>query len=32
MDEVLVNGVAVIASGKATGAKPGKILRGPGSR
>ena len=32
MDAVLVNGVAVIASGKATGAKPGKILRGPGSR
>lgn len=27
---VLVNGVPVIADGKATGALPGKILRGPG--
>jgi N-acyl-D-amino-acid deacylase len=31
MDYVLVNGVPVIAAGKATGAKPGKILRGPGA-
>jgi dihydroorotase/N-acyl-D-amino-acid deacylase len=28
---VLVNGVPVIADGKATGALPGKILRGPGT-
>jgi N-acyl-D-amino-acid deacylase len=28
---VLVNGVAVIADGKATGALPGKVLRGPGA-
>jgi N-acyl-D-amino-acid deacylase len=28
---VLVNGVPVIADGKATGALPGKILRGPGA-
>lgn len=28
---VLVNGVAVIADGKATGALPGKVLRGPGT-
>ena len=27
---VLVNGVPVIADGKATGALPGKVLRGPG--
>jgi N-acyl-D-amino-acid deacylase len=27
---VLVNGVPVIANGKATGALPGKVLRGPG--
>jgi N-acyl-D-amino-acid deacylase len=26
---VLVNGVPVIADGKATGARPGKVLRGP---
>jgi N-acyl-D-aspartate/D-glutamate deacylase len=32
MDYVLVNGVPVIAAGKATGAKPGKILRGPGTK
>ncbi len=29
---VLVNGVAVIADGKATGKLPGKVLRGPGYR
>ena len=28
---VLVNGVPVIADGKATGALPGKVLRGPGT-
>jgi dihydroorotase/N-acyl-D-amino-acid deacylase len=32
MDYVLVNGVAVIAEGKMTGALPGKVLRGPGYR
>jgi dihydroorotase/N-acyl-D-amino-acid deacylase len=32
MQWVLVNGVAVIADGKATGARPGKVLRGPGYR
>jgi N-acyl-D-amino-acid deacylase len=30
MQYVLVNGVPVIESGKATGARPGKVLRGPG--
>jgi dihydroorotase/N-acyl-D-amino-acid deacylase len=29
---VLVNGVPIIADGKATGARPGKVLRGPGFR
>jgi len=32
MDYVLVNGVPVIAGGKATGARPGKVLRGAGTR
>jgi dihydroorotase/N-acyl-D-amino-acid deacylase len=32
MDYVLVNGVPVITAGKATGARPGKILRGAGAR
>ncbi len=32
MRYVLVNGVPVIADGKATDALPGKILRGPGAR
>ncbi len=32
MDYVLVNGVPVIAAGKATNALPGKVLRGPGAR
>jgi dihydroorotase/N-acyl-D-amino-acid deacylase len=27
---VLVNGVAVVSDGKVTGAKPGRIVRGPG--
>jgi dihydroorotase/N-acyl-D-amino-acid deacylase len=30
MDYVLVNGVPVIGQGKMTGARPGKVLRGPG--
>lgn len=30
MSWVLVNGVPVIADGKATGARPGKVIRGPG--
>jgi dihydroorotase/N-acyl-D-amino-acid deacylase len=29
---VLVNGIPIIADGKATGARPGKVLRGPGFR
>lgn len=32
MSWVLVNGVPVIADGKATGALPGQVLRGPGAR
>jgi dihydroorotase/N-acyl-D-amino-acid deacylase len=32
MDAVLVNGVPVIAGGKATGALPGRVLRGAGTR
>jgi len=32
MDYVLVNGIPVIAAGQATGARPGKVLRGPGAR
>ena len=32
MDYVVVNGVPVIAGGKATNARPGKVLRGPGVR
>jgi N-acyl-D-aspartate/D-glutamate deacylase len=27
---VFVNGVAVVADGKHTGAKPGRVVRGPG--
>jgi N-acyl-D-amino-acid deacylase len=27
---VLVNGIPVIADGKATGALPGQVIRGPG--
>jgi N-acyl-D-amino-acid deacylase len=30
MNYVLVNGQTVIEEGKMTGAKPGKVLRGPG--
>jgi N-acyl-D-aspartate/D-glutamate deacylase len=29
---VLVNGVVVLEHGRYTGAKPGKVLRGPGYR
>jgi N-acyl-D-amino-acid deacylase len=32
MEYVLVNGIPVIAGGKATNALPGKVLRGPGYR
>jgi N-acyl-D-amino-acid deacylase len=32
MDDVLINGVLVIADGAATNALPGKVLRGPGTR
>jgi N-acyl-D-amino-acid deacylase len=30
MEYVLVNGIPVIEAGKMTGARPGKVLRGPG--
>ncbi|MFN8570802.1 MAG: D-aminoacylase [Gemmatimonadaceae bacterium] len=30
MEQVFVNGVQVLADGKHTGAKPGKVVRGPG--
>jgi N-acyl-D-aspartate/D-glutamate deacylase len=30
MRHVLVNGVAVVRDGAVTGAKPGRIVRGPG--
>lgn len=32
VEDVLVNGVAVVRDGKVTGAKPGRALRGPGWR
>ena len=32
IDVVFVNGVAVFENGKYTGAKPGRVLRGPGYR
>lgn len=32
VQHVLVNGVAVVSDGKVTGAKPGRIVRGPGWR
>jgi N-acyl-D-amino-acid deacylase len=32
IDYVLVNGQIVVAHGRHTGAKPGKVLRGPGYR
>jgi dihydroorotase/N-acyl-D-amino-acid deacylase len=32
MKLVLVNGTAVVRDGRHTGAKPGRVLRGPGSR
>ncbi len=30
MEQVLINGTAVISNGKHTGAKPGRVVRGPG--
>jgi N-acyl-D-aspartate/D-glutamate deacylase len=30
IDDVLVNGVLVVEHGEHTGAKPGRVLRGPG--
>jgi dihydroorotase/N-acyl-D-amino-acid deacylase len=32
MHEVLINGVEVVRDGRHTGAKPGRIVRGPGWR
>ena len=32
IQEVFVNGVAVVHDGKVTGAKPGRMVRGPGYR
>jgi N-acyl-D-amino-acid deacylase len=32
IQEVIVNGIAVVHDGKVTGAKPGRIVRGPGYR
>jgi N-acyl-D-aspartate/D-glutamate deacylase len=32
MRYVLVNGVPVVEEGRATGAKPGRVVRGPGYR
>jgi N-acyl-D-aspartate/D-glutamate deacylase len=32
MKYVIVNGVAVVSDGKVTGAKPGKVVRGPAYR
>ena len=32
IDYVIVNGVTVLEKGKMTGAKPGRVLRGPGAR
>ena len=32
IDYVIVNGVPVLEKGKLTGAKPGRVLRGPGAR
>jgi dihydroorotase/N-acyl-D-amino-acid deacylase len=32
MDDVLVNGVPVIVAGKATGARPGRVITGQGAR
>jgi N-acyl-D-aspartate/D-glutamate deacylase len=32
VEHVFVNGVAVVRDGRHTGAKPGRVLRGPGYR